>query len=96
MNDLKLITLINGYEVIGEVIEDTSSYYKITQPLGIQVQPHDAGSYALRLVPYSAVDPEGTHKIFKHAISSECEQIPSDLRKMYVEHTSKIQIVGSI
>lgn len=96
MAEYKLITLINGYEVIGELKEDTPAYYLFEQPLGVQVQPHDAGSYALRLVPYSAVDPEGIHRIYKHAICGECEKVPADLKKMYAEHTSKIQIVGSI
>lgn len=94
MSEYKLITLVNGFEVVGKLISDEPTYYILGEPLGIQPQQTGPETYGLVFTPMSAADQEGNHKIFKHAICSESEKIPDSIEKAYIKRTSKIQIVS--
>lgn len=92
-NELKLITLVNGFELIGKLLLEEDNSYILSEPLGIQPQQTGPDTYGLMLVPMSAGAPEGDHKIYKHAISSECVKIPNEIEKAYHKRTSKIQLL---
>lgn len=96
MSEYKLLTLVNGFELIGKLVSDEPGYYVLKEPLGIQ--PHQTGpeTYGLMLTPMSAAAQDGEHRIYKHAIGSESVTIPTEIENAYIKRTSKIQIVSSI
>ncbi len=94
---LKLFTLNNGLEIMGKLVDSRpTDAYIIEQPLGIHAQFTGPDTYGLAFRPASAADPEGYHKYYFHAISSECINIPVELEKAYIQYTSKIIIASSI
>lgn len=96
MSEYKLLTLVNGFELIGALLSDEPTYYRLKEPLGIQPQQTGHDTYGLVMVPMSAADQEGIHRIYKHSICSESETIPPEIEKAYIKRTSKIQIVSSM
>lgn len=96
MRDIKLFTLVNGFEIIGRVQSDEPTYYLIEEPYGLQLNQIADGTFRIALIPYSPIAQDGIHKFHKHAICSECLRIPSDVEKNYIQKTSKIQIVGGM
>lgn len=95
MSEYKLLTLVNGFELIGELQSDEPGYYVLSEPLGIQPQQTGPDTYGLILTAMSAADQEGDHKIYKHAICSESIKIPREIEAAYIKRVSKIQIVSS-
>lgn len=96
MDTIKHFTLINGYELIGTVISHEPTYYVMEKILGVQVASHQDGSYELMFVPFSVVNPNGNHRLYKHAICAASDTIPEDLEKAYIRRTSKFEIIGSL
>jgi len=94
MSEYKLITLVNGFELIGKLVSDELIYYILEEPLGIQPQQTGPDTYGLMLTPMSAADQQGQHIIYKHAICSESIKIPTEIENAYIKRTSKIQIVS--
>lgn len=96
MSEYKLLTLVNGFELIGTLEADEPGYYILREPLGIQPQQTGPDTYGLIMIPMSAADQEGSHKIYKTAICSESIKIPTEIEKAYIKKISKIQIVSTI
>lgn len=92
---IKLLVLVSGPEIIGDVISEEPTYYVIKRPRGLHVDPQPDGSYNIHLVPFSAVNVDGTFKLYKHALCGEnMDGVPADIEQMYVKQTSTIQLLG--
>ena len=53
INDLKIFILINGHEVVCNLVSEEPNYYLVDQPFGIQMVPtKDGSTYGLQLVPF--------------------------------------------
>lgn len=95
---LRLFILNNGREVIGKQSkQDSDQYFWVESPRILHFNPTaDGASYGIELYPYSLTNPDGLHKFHLSAIASESENIPDDVEKGYIQHTSGISIVSSI
>ena len=102
MANVKVIKLLSGEEIITRIIsKDEDKHIHLAddghtildRPRVIVAQPQQDGSLGIGLIPYVAVDPEGTFKIKNSAIVGEAEKVREDLEKGYLQQTSGLQLV---
>lgn len=95
---LALFTIIGSHEIIGKVIDDSSSSPSIVIEHPLVIRPIQKGpnQWALDLFPHSLANPEGEHTFFKSAIVSRTEGISPDLEKAYIERTSSIILASAL
>lgn len=91
-----LFSLINGAEIVGKVVSDTTDTLSLEHPLVIRPIQKQSGGMALDLFPHSLANPEGTHAFNKGQILSVSAELPDQLEKAYMERTSKIILAGAL
>lgn len=95
--NIKIFKLVSGEEIITKVLEDSSlqSYIVIEKPRSIQPVPQGPNQFGIGLLPYIITNADGQIKLYKAAISGECDA-PSDVEKVYLQQTTNIQIASSL
>ena len=96
MNDIKLVKLVSGEEVIFKMSDFTDSTYIDVKPILLHVVPQGNEQYVLQLFPYSASNPEGDQVIYRDKIVSESVEVPEGLVKAYVQRTTGIEIASAV
>lgn len=93
MSNVKIVVLISGAELISD-IEDNGDHYIAKKPMIVRAQQKGPEEYVIMLIPFCISNPEGTLKLYKHAICSECEA-PSDTEQAYIQQTTGIVMASS-
>jgi len=97
--EVRAFKLITGEEVIAHTTQSQDEHtpdskYTLRQPQIVVIGAHPkTGQLMNQLVPYLASNPEdGSITIKETAILGEVSNVPEQLYKAYLQHTSKIQI----
>ena len=94
---LKIFSLHDLQEILGNVIEETEDSVTLKQARMIRIVPKGPDEYGVTLIPLSMTTPDGTHKIYKSAIAAEAlDPIPTDLENLYIRQALNIEIVPSL
>lgn len=96
MSQIKKFLLVNGYDVIGKVIEETDTTFTTEHALLIRVVQQGPEQYGLALVPFDPSHPEGKVKFYRNNVVCEVVDLPAGMEKAYLERTSSIQIIQAL
>jgi len=99
MNNVRLVKLTSGEEVIFKHIDGGSSVVGtllMQNPITLHVVPQGNEQYGLQLFPYSPSCPEGDHVLYINQIVSECKDVPEGLVKAYIQRTTGIEIASAV
>ncbi|MGZ8924423.1 MAG: hypothetical protein ACXW2E_00935 [Nitrososphaeraceae archaeon] len=96
MDNIKLITLSNGMELIGKLIMKNDDYYVFEKARRIHVNMQPDGSHGLALIPFSPINQDGDHKFYRSLICAESIHIPVEFVNAYIQQTTSIQIATSL
>ena len=71
MNEVKVFKMINGEEIIGEVLKENADYLEIKSPAQIILQRTDKGM-GVAIAPYMPYS-DGNINLYNGAIASDCK-----------------------
>lgn len=72
MNKIKVFKMINGEEVISEVLNELADVYELKNPASIMLQPTQSGAMGVGIAPYMPYV-DGNVSLRKNAIAAEGE-----------------------
>lgn len=95
--NIKIFKLVSGEEIITKVFEDVplQSFIIIEKPRSIQPIPQGPNQFGIGLLPYMITNADGQIKLYRTAISGECDA-PPDVEKVYLQQTTNIQIASTL
>lgn len=96
MSEVKKFQLVNGFDVIGKVVEETDTTFTTEHALIFQVIQTGPDQYGLKLVPFDPSNPEGKMKFYRNNVMCEAVDLPDGMVKAYLERTSSIQIISAL
>lgn len=96
MENVRLVKLASGEEVIFKAGEENNNSVIMKNPITLHVVPQGQDQYGLQLYPYSPSCPEGDHKLYNSQVVSECVNIPDGLIKAYIQRTTGIEIASAV
>lgn len=96
MSDIKLYKTIAGQELVAKVVEQGIGWVVLEEVLAVRVQPTGPDSYQLGFAAFSPSMPEGKWKYNTNQFLAEAVECPDNLRKAYIQETSRIEIVQNL
>lgn len=82
------LKLTSGEEIVGKLVEDTTTHFKLSKPMVIAMGPKGPG-----LMPYLfTVSPDKDIKINKQTVTVS-EATEEQFAKQFIESTTGIQLV---
>lgn len=96
MENVRLVKLTSGEEIIFKTGEANNNSVIMKNPITLHVVPQGQDQYGLQLFPYSPSCPEGDHKLMTAQIVSECVDVPDGLVKAYIQRTTGIEIASAV
>ena len=97
MSDVKVFKMINGEEIIAEVVKENVSYFELKNPANIMLQQTGNGQMGVGIAPYMPYA-SGNINLYKNAIAAEADPDQSMVNEYNRIFGAGIQIVpaGSI
>lgn len=53
MANIKIIRMMNGEELIGELVADNATYFKLKEVAIVQMMPSQNGNFTIGLIPFA-------------------------------------------
>jgi hypothetical protein len=89
--DVRLFKLINGQELVAELVKPTSLGYLVKSPLVAQIVSGEGGKPTLAFYEYSLfTDDECQYELFNHTLQFAPVDPTEDIKRSYVAQHSKI------
>jgi hypothetical protein len=94
MSDVKVFKMINGEEIIAEVVKENVSYFELKNPANIMLQQTGNGQMGVGIAPYMPYA-TGNVKLYVGAIASEAEPERSMINEYNRIFGSGIEVVSA-
>lgn len=92
---INLIKLVSGEEIIATIEEETPSMVVVSKALMLHMVQTGPQQYGIQLYPFLKGAPDETFPIYPHAIITTLP-VPDDLSRSYLSQTSGIEVVSSM
>lgn len=95
-NNIKVVKLTNGDEVMGNVVWETSEKVTFERPRQVAMVQTGPNSMGVTLIPWLAAAMDS--KVVLHTDAFVCDlfDAPDELEKQYIQQTSGIAIASAI